>query len=241
MAASGWFVNVSCRAPVLPEIADVYATRIPHPVSRLFPEFQWTGSNKGVYLTFDDGPHPEWTPRILDMLGKAGHKATFFCVGENVERCPAVFDRIRAEGHSWGNHTMRHESGWTTGQLGYLRSYLECEAITDSGLFRPPYGRMTRAQAKAIGTRSRIVMWSLLTGDFDQRRTAADCLSATLPHMSPGGIAVLHDSDKAAGRTLGLLEGMLLHMHDRAWKGFGLDMPTRKEAGGFPQMNAKRD
>lgn len=241
MAAGRWFVNVSRCVPVLPEIADVYATRIPQPVSRLFPEFQWMGGNKGVYLTFDDGPHPEWTPRILDMLGEAGHKATFFCVGENVERFPAVFDRIRAEGHSWGNHTMRHESGWTTGQLGYLRSYLECEAMTDSGLFRPPYGRMTRSQAKAIGTRSRIVMWSLLTGDFDQRRSAADCLSATLPHMSPGAIAVLHDSDKAAGRTMGLLEGMLLHMHDRGWQGLGLDMPTGKEAGGFPQMNAPQD
>jgi len=219
----------------------VYATRIPKPVSSLFPEFQWTGTDAGVHLTFDDGPHPEWTPRILDMLGEDDQKATFFCVGENVERYPAIFDRIRAEGHSWGNHTMRHESGWTTGQLGYLRSYLECEAITGSGLFRPPYGRMTRAQARAIGARSRIVMWSLLTGDFDQRRTAEDCLSATLPHLCPGTIAVLHDSDKSARRTVGLLEGMLRHMRESDWKGLALDMPTKEQAGRFPHINAPQD
>ena len=128
----------------------VYATRIPEPVPSLFPAFVWSGDADGreVHLTFDDGPHPEWTPRILDMLGAAGQKATFFCVGQNVERHPEVFARIQDEGHSWGNHTMQHESGWSTGQFAYLKSFLACEAITQSGLFRPPYGRMTRGTSK---------------------------------------------------------------------------------------------
>jgi peptidoglycan/xylan/chitin deacetylase (PgdA/CDA1 family) len=212
---------------LISEIAAVYSTRIPAPVTTLFPTFLWTGEEEGqqVHLTFDDGPHPEWTPRILDMLGEAGQKATFFCVGENVERHPGIFDRIRREGHSWGNHTMRHESGWTAGQYAYLKSFLECEAITASGLFRPPYGRMTRAQARAISARNTIVMWDLLSGDFDQRRSAKECLNATWRHMKPGSITVLHDSEKAAPRTIGLLEGLLGNLHEKGWTSTGLHMP----------------
>ena len=216
-----------CFSTFLYEIAGVYATRIPEPVTSFFPEFLWSGASGGqeLHLTFDDGPHPEWTPRILDMLGSAGHKGTFFCVGENVERYPSVFERIQDEGHSWGNHTMRHESGWSTGQYAYLKSFLQCEDITGSGLFRPPYGRMTRGQAKAIAMRSRIVMWDLLTGDFDQKRTAEQCLTSALGHLRPGSIAVMHDSDKASPRTPGLLAGILHEMEEQGWKGSALDMP----------------
>ena len=215
------------------EIATVYATRIPSAVPALFPEFRWTGEQgtENVFLTFDDGPHPEWTPRILDMLGEAGHKATFFCVGNNIEKHPAVFDRIRKEGHSWGNHTMGHESGWTTGHFQYLRSFLECEEITGSGLFRPPYGRMRRAQARAIAVRSEIVMWDILTGDFDTRRTPEECLDTTLRHFAPGSITVMHDSEKAAKRTIGVLQGMLDTMEIRGWTGMGLVMPNFKIDG----------
>ena len=96
------------------ELRPVYSTRIPRAVPPLFPEFLWRGSGPGVHLTFDDGPHPVWTPFVLDQLAHHGQKATFFCVGDNIRRYPEVFDRVRREGHSWGNHTMRHESGWTT-------------------------------------------------------------------------------------------------------------------------------
>ncbi len=225
-----WFgLKTAGFLTVLFELAAVYATRIPEPVSSLFPDFLWAGDPGGreVHLTFDDGPHPEWTPRILDLLGASGHKATFFCVGQNVERYPKVFERIQSEGHSWGNHTMHHESGWSTGQYAYLKSFLECEAITKSGLFRPPYGRMTRSQAKAISKRSCIVMWNLLTGDFDQKRTVSQCLNSTRAHLSPGTIAVMHDSQKASPRTLGLLEGVLRTLQDQGWMGAPLDMPIR--------------
>lgn len=219
------------------ELALVYTTRIPAPVHSLFPDFLWTGPVDGgnVYLTFDDGPHPEWTPRVLDRLAERGHKATFFCVGANVERFPQVFDRICNEGHSWGNHTMHHESGWTAGHFQYLRSFVACERMTGSGLFRPPYGRMTRSQAKAIAARSQVVMWDVLTGDFDTRRSAADCLDATRRHLRPGAIAVLHDSDKAAARMMGLLDGLIEFMDDEGWTGSGLPMPGRPLAGKFPQ------
>jgi len=230
---------IKCARPyVVAEIAAVYATRIPKTVPVLFPEFLWTGSpeDRALHLTFDDGPHPEWTPRILDMLAEAEQKATFFCVGENIERHPAVFDRIRAEGHSWGNHTMRHESGWNISQYAYLKSFLDCEALTQSGLFRPPYGRIKRSQARSIGARSKIVMWDLLTGDFDTRRSPEQCLKATLRHLQPGAIAVMHDSQKASGRTMGLLQGVLQQMQSQGWRSEALAMPGAKAGieGEFP-------
>jgi len=177
-----------------------------------------------VHLTFDDGPHPDWTPFVLDELGKRGQKGTFFCVGENIERFPEVFDRIRNEGHAWGNHTMHHESGWSTSHMSYLRSYLECEELTQSGLFRPPYGRITAAQATAIGARSQVVMWTVLTGDFDRRRNPAHCLAATLRAMRPGAIVVMHDSEKAAPRLTGLLPGVLDFLEARGWRSGPLSM-----------------
>lgn len=122
---------------------------------------------------------------------------------------------------------MRHESGWSTDQYAYLKSFLQCEALTNSGLFRPPYGRMTRGQAKAIAKRSRIVMWDLLTGDFDQKRTAEQCLKSTLGHLRPGSIAVMHDSQKASPRTPGLLAGMLRALDEHGWTGTALEMPFR--------------
>lgn len=120
---------------------------------------------------------------------------------------------------------MRHESGWTASQFSYLRSYLQCEAITRSGLFRPPYGRMSRSQARAISERSLIVMWDVLTGDFDPRRSASDCLEASLRHLQMGSIAVLHDSEKAAPRTMGLLQGLLDHFDVQGMESVALAMP----------------
>lgn len=209
------------------ELRPVYSTRIPRAVPPLFPEFLWRGSGPGVHLTFDDGPHPVWTPFVLDQLAHHGQKATFFCVGDNIRRYPEVFDRIRREGHSWGNHTMRHESGWTTSSFAYLRSHLECDALTASGLFRPPYGRMTKAQARAVGRRNRIVMWDVLTGDFDRRRTAEECWEATAQALRPGSIVVMHDSDKAGPRLEGLLPRLLAHLDEKGWRSEAIPMPGK--------------
>ena len=209
------------------ELTGVYSTRVPKAVPTLFPEFIWQGNGQAVHLTFDDGPHPEWTPFVLDELGRRGHKGTFFCVGNNILRYPDVFDRIRDEGHAWGNHTMRHESGWATPDWAYLRSYLECEAITGSGLFRPPYGRITKGQARAIGSRSKVVMWTVLTGDFDGRRQPETCLEATIRAIKPGAIAVMHDSEKAAPRLRTVLPGVLDFLESKGWHSEALPMPCR--------------
>lgn len=184
-----------------------------------------------MHLTFDDGPHPKWTPFVLDLLQQHGQKATFFCVGDNILRHPDLFARIRREGHSWGNHTMHHDSGWTTGTFAYLRSHLACDALTGSGLFRPPYGRLTKAQARAIGRRDRIVMWDVLTGDFDRRRTAEVCLEATVQALRPGSIVVMHDSEKAGPRLEGLLPRLLDHLDAIGWKSEAIPMPVSDRIG----------
>ena len=207
------------------ELASVYSTQVPKAVPSLFPEFTWQGNGQAVHLTFDDGPHPEWTPFVLDELGRRGQKGTFFCVGENILRHPEVFDRIRKEGHAWGNHTMRHESGWATPLWAYLRSYLECETITKSGLFRPPYGRITTGQARAIGARSEVVMWTVLTGDFDTRRRPELCLESTNRALKPGAIAVMHDSEKASPRLQSVLPGVLDFLDTKGWKSEAIPMP----------------
>ena len=135
-------------------------------------------------------PIPSGPPSSSTNWPTTGQKGTFFCVGDNIRRHPEVFDRIRREGHSWGNHTMRHESGWTTSSFAYLRSHLECDALTASGLFRPPYGRMTKAQARAVARSNRIVMWMssrvILTGGGPQN----ECWEATA-----GPAAGLHCGD----------------------------------------------
>ena len=202
----------------------MYSTRVPKALPPLFPEFVWEGTGAPVHLTFDDGPHPEWTPFVLDELARTGQKGTFFCVGENIKRHPDVFDRIRREGHAWGNHTMRHESGWATPNRAYLRSYLECEALTGSGLFRPPYGRIASTQARAIARRSRIVMWTVLTGDFDPRRSATQCQLATERALRPGAIVVMHDSAKAGPRLQALLPGVLDVLSEKGWSSAPLSM-----------------
>ena len=206
------------------ELWSVYSTRVPKALPPLFPEFVWEGTGAPVHLTFDDGPHPEWTPFVLDELARTGQKGTFFCVGENIERHPDVFDRIRREGHAWGNHTMRHESGWATPNRAYLRSYLECEALTGSGLFRPPYGRIASTQARAIARRSRIVMWTVLTGDFDPQRSATECQLATERALRPGAIVVMHDSAKAGPRLRELLPGVLDVLSEQGWSSAPLAM-----------------
>jgi len=208
------------------ELAHVYRTRVPSVLPPLFPEFIWRGSGQSVHLTFDDGPHPEWTPFVLDELGRRGQKGTFFCLGKNILKYPEVFDRIRSEGHAWGNHTMQHESGWSTPNRAYLRSYLECEALTQSGLFRPPYGRIKFAQAKAIAKRSEVVMWTVLAGDFDGRRRPDECLKDTLRALRPGSITVMHESAMAGPRLSHVLPGVLDFLHARELRSEAMPMRT---------------
>jgi len=162
-----------------------------------------------VFLTFDDGPTPEVTNRVLDLLQSFGAKATFFCLGKNAKSHITLFDRIIAEGHTVGNHTENHLNGWEADNRAYFREYLTGASQTEVRLFRPPYGRITRQQATLISKKSHIVMWDVLSGDFDPKTNPSTCARHVLDNVKPGSIVVLHDSLKAAPTMLAALPVIL--------------------------------
>lgn len=177
----------------------MYLARTPALAKRLMGGLVWgmPGRHKDLYLTFDDGPDPEVTPWVLDTLARSKAKATFFCTGRNAEANPALMDRLRREGHSVGNHTWDHPDGWRTPTASYLRNVLRCQRSTGTRLFRPPYGRITPRQARALRSRFEIVMWEVLSADFDTAIGGERCLRNVLRHARPGSIIVFHDSPKA--------------------------------------------
>jgi len=148
-------------------------------------------------LTFDDGPIPEVTPWVLDQLAEHEAKATFFCVGENAVRHPNIYSRIHAGGHTVGNHTYNHLNGWTTSREDYLKNVEQCASVVDSRLFRPPYGKLTRRKALVLQEQYKLVMWDVLSGDFDQSISPEACFQNVASNTKPGSIIVFHDSLKS--------------------------------------------
>jgi peptidoglycan-N-acetylglucosamine deacetylase len=195
----------------------MYLVRTPGLIKPLFKDLLWSmpGDDGAVYLTFDDGPTPMVTPWVLDQLAAYGAKATFFCIGRNAEREADLLARIQAEGHAVGNHTWDHANGWETQHFAYLRSALRCQRLTGSTLFRPPYGRITRRQAASLSRRYRVVMWDVLSADFDTALDGATCLRNVLDHVTPGSIVVFHDSVKAWDRLRDSLPGVLAGLQER--------------------------
>lgn len=177
----------------------MYLARIPSIVQKVFGLFTWRGYGAGerVYLTFDDGPIPEVTPWVLDLLARYNARATFFCVGENVSRHPEIFARLQESGHAVGNHTYNHLSGWDTDVDAYVENVTQCADLVESRLFRPPYGRLSPRKVHRLYGDYRIVMWDVLSGDFDAALTGRDCVANVLDNVEPGSIIVFHDSLKA--------------------------------------------
>jgi peptidoglycan/xylan/chitin deacetylase (PgdA/CDA1 family) len=170
----------------------------------LYPAYVWgiPGKEKIIYLTYDDGPHPKITDQVLDVLKQYEAKATFFCIGKNVLAHPATYQRIIEEGHGVGNHTQDHLNGWDVNNKIYLKSIHEASKHIDSRLFRPPYGRLTGFQAQQVIKKMNfhVVMWSVLSGDFDIRLSPEDCLKNVIRATRQGSIVVFHDSEKALKR-----------------------------------------
>lgn len=198
----------------------MYLVRTPDLLKPLFKDLVWNvpGSIDTVYLTFDDGPIPEITPWVLDRLKESKAEATFFCLGRNAEAEPEIFQRIIDEGHVVGNHTYDHLNGWNTPLFTYLRNILRCQRITRSDLFRPPYGRITREQARAVEKRFKVVMWEVLSADFDPLIDGLQCSRNVTQNMRPGSIIVFHDSVKAADRLQVALPIVLQDIVSRGWK-----------------------
>lgn len=149
-----------------------------------------------VYLTFDDGPNEEITTYILDRLKALNWKATFFCVGENIKNKPHLIQRITAEGHTLGNHTMHHENAWKTPFKDYLKSVQEVDTLIKTNLFRPPYGKLSRKLIREISKTHRIIMWSFMAYDFDEHLSHDLIRSKAKKHIQAGSIIVLHDNEK---------------------------------------------
>ncbi|MGB4397958.1 MAG: polysaccharide deacetylase family protein [Daejeonella sp.] len=204
----------------------MYLTHSPFWLQWLYPTLTWHKNRKEkyVYLTFDDGPIPVVTPFVLNTLKNFDAKATFFCIGDNVCKYPEIYTSILANGHRVGNHTFNHLKGWATPDEQYLMNIEKCREVVKSNLFRPPYGRIRRSQIsrfKALYPEMEIVMWDVLSGDFDSRLNAEDCINNVLKNVKNGSIVVFHDSNKAYSRlsvTLPLVLEKLRTM------GFGFKM-----------------
>jgi peptidoglycan/xylan/chitin deacetylase (PgdA/CDA1 family) len=169
----------------------------------LYPRFVWEikTEEKKIFLTFDDGPIPEVTEWVLDILSEFNAKATFFCVGENIQKHPEIFEKIVNNGHLVGNHTFKHENGWKTSQNRYLDAVSKCSKllppVSGKMLFRPPYGRIKKDQFRALMANYEIVMWTVLTKDYDMDLNPKKCLAMAIKNTKPGAIVLFHDSNKA--------------------------------------------
>ena len=191
----------------------MYLVKTPELIQNLFPNFVWRipTSDKRIFLTFDDGPIPEVTPWVLQQLSNYSAKATFFCVGENVERYPNVFDRVRREGHTVANHTNNHISGWRTENIPYFHNVRRGANLVKSPIFRPPYGRIKPSQVPFLMRHYRIIMWDVLSGDFDPKISVDQCLKNVIDNARQGSIIVFHDSLKSQRKLEYVLPKVLDH------------------------------
>ena len=175
-------------------------------IKKIFSRYLWSKAQneKVVYLTFDDGPTQQITDRVLQQLQQFNAKATFFCIGKNIEEQPEIFHRLLKSENAIGNHTQNHINGWTSSTDIYLENIEKCEIAIGNlsnqtpKYFRPPYGKITSRQATAVLQKGyKIIMWDVLSADFDQTITAEKCLNNVLDNVKPGSIIIFHDSEKA--------------------------------------------
>ena len=183
----------------------MYLIKTPFWLRWLYPGLVWrkASAKPVIYLTFDDGPIPEVTPFVLSVLEKYNAKATFFCIGDNIQKHPDIFQKLIEGRHAIGNHTFNHLKGWKTKDEVYLENFKLCDNLTKSKLFRPPYGRIKRSQVSKLKNENpglKIIMWDVLSGDFDLNLSPDKCLKNVLKATEAGSIVVFHDSLKAFER-----------------------------------------
>lgn len=173
--------------------------------------------DKVVYLTFDDGPHPVATPIALNVLGKFNCKASFFCVGKMVESNTGIYHRILNEGHTVGNHSYSHRSGWQMSTNDYLLDVMRAKNGIESNLFRPPYGRITPSQFKQLKLHFKVIMWDVLSKDYDISVSIPQVINNVMDNIDHGSIIVMHDNDKTAERIEEILSGLLNELKLAGW------------------------
>lgn len=198
----------------------MYLIKTPWWLKRIYgPGLTWKipAVENEVYLTFDDGPHPTITPFVLNQLRQHNAKATFFCIGKNVQLYPKVYEQILSEGHRIGNHTHNHLNGWKTENNLYSENVLLAKKQIDSNLFRPPYGKILRSQVRQLKGSFKIIMWDVLSGDFDVKLSPQKCLQNVLTNTSAGSIIVFHDSEKAFARLQYVLPNALKFFAEKGY------------------------
>jgi peptidoglycan/xylan/chitin deacetylase (PgdA/CDA1 family) len=197
----------------------MYFTKTPPLLRAVAHQFLWRipTDRKAVYLTFDDGPTPVITEKVLEILQSKNALGTFFCIGKNAVNHPEIIEKIKSGGHSIGNHTHHHLNGWKSGYAQYLRDTLHANEVLQTRLFRPPYGRITRSQSRALQHKFDIVMWDVLSGDFDAQNSVEGCIQNVIHAVKPGSIVVMHDSMKASPILLQALPEILDILHDKGF------------------------
>jgi len=200
-----------------------YFVKTPWYLKRIYKNLLWDIPNreKVMYLTFDDGPDPTATTFVLEQLQKYNAKGTFFCVGNNVQLYPQLYRQVIDEGHSIGNHTFNHVNGWKVSDDVYFKDILEAKKYIDSSLFRPPYGRITMFQARHLresALKFKVVMWDVVSGDFDTTITPEKCADNVLRHSGVGSIVVFHDSQKAFPNLKVALPATLEHFSVKGYR-----------------------
>ena len=201
--------------------------KTPSTLQRVFSSFVWKipQEKPTIYLTFDDGPIPELTPWVVEMLREYKAKATFFCVGDNIQKHSAIFRNLVQEGHSIGNHTYSHLNAWKTDKKIYLQDIQKCQYEIEkrevkTRFFRPPYGKLNFYLRKEVEKNHQIVLWDVLSYDFDEQVSRETCLKNTLQNCENGSIIVFHDNIKATRNLIYTLPRLIEHFSE---KGFTFD------------------
>ena len=185
-------------------------------LQQLFPSltFRVPAKEKTLYLTFDDGPVPEVTPWVLKTLDEFNASASFFCIGDNIKKHPGLMALLKNSKHSIGNHSMHHLNGWQTQNKKYYSDISECKQFVNSELFRPPYGKIKLSQVWHLKKEFRIIMWDVLSKDYDVSLTGEECFENVKKNTRNGSIIVFHDSLKAEKRLRFALPATLKYFSD---------------------------
>ncbi len=199
-----------------------YFVKTPWWLKQVYPGRIWNRerNEKNIYLSFDDGPEPSITKFVLDELKRYNAKATFFCIGKNVEQHASLYQQILNEGHATGNHTQNHLNGWETKDDVYAEDVKKAAKHVQSDLFRPPYGRLKFKQASILKKSNRdikIVMWDVLSGDFDENCSAKECIENVKRKSRPGSIVVLHDNKKTKDKLQVVLPEIMRFFSEKGY------------------------
>jgi peptidoglycan/xylan/chitin deacetylase (PgdA/CDA1 family) len=185
----------------------------------IYPSAIWNlpSERKVLYLTFDDGPNPVVTEKILELLEEYDAKATFFCIGKNIEQHPELLKLVKSKGHHIGSHTYSHINGWESNSTDYLTDYQKGRELASSNLFRPPYGRILLNPLQTIQKQDKVIMWDILSKDYDASITPETVLNNVLRNIKPGAIIVFHDSEKAKKNVLAVLPQLLQYLKQQGY------------------------